>query len=165
MELIKKGNWNYVAQSCIDCQSYKEIRIDAYNKLQGNPYRCVTCTSSAHLKRVSTTHGMYNTPAYRSWQKMKDRTGNPNHRYYRLYKDIPVASSWATFEAFYADMGDCPEGWSLDRIDNNLGYNKDNCRWIPKNDQPKNRRVCKKDYTPPTEIEYQQALQQSCKAW
>jgi len=82
---------------------------------------------------------------------MKDRCLNPNHLHSKHYsaKGITVCDKWMSFEGFYEDMGDRPPGYSLDRIDNGLGYFKENCRWIPLRDQPKNRSICHKPYVPP----------------
>jgi len=82
---------------------------------------------------------------------MKDRCLNPNHLHSKHYsaKGITVCDKWMSFEGFYEDMGDRPPGYSLDRIDNGLGYFKENCRWIPLRDQPKNRSICHKPYAPP----------------
>lgn len=83
---------------------------------------------------------------------MKDRCLNPNHKYYSLYggRGITVATEWLSFEGFYRDMGNMPKAnFSLDRIDNNLGYFKENCRWIPKNHQQKNRRNTRAPYIVP----------------
>lgn len=55
------------------------------------------------------------------------------------YKNIEIQQSWFTFENFLADMGERPEGKSLDRIDNNKGYSKDNCRWATPAEQVQNR--------------------------
>lgn len=77
---------------------------------------------------------------------MKDRCLNPNHKYYKLYggRGISVCDKWMNFEGFLEDMGTMPMvGYSIDRIDNNQGYYKENCRWIPRNEQQKNRRCCK----------------------
>ena len=85
---------------------------------------------------------------------MLDRTTHPNHKYYARYggSGILPTEAWRDFRNFLADMGACPEGYSLDRIDNEKGYFKENCRWIPLRDQPKNRRVCKKPYVPPYQM-------------
>lgn len=81
---------------------------------------------------------------------MKDRCLNPNHPYSKHYleRGIVICEKWMSFTGFYEDMGDRPNGYSLDRIDNEGGYCKENCRWIPLRDQPKNRRICKKRYHP-----------------
>jgi len=92
---------------------------------------------------------MYGTPTYVSWQKMKDRCLNSNHKYFHLYggRGITIDPKWMSFEGFLEDMGTMPEsGFSIDRVDNEIGYTKNNCRWIPRNEQQKNRRVCKKEY-------------------
>jgi hypothetical protein len=60
------------------------------------------------------------TRAYRAWESMFARTRNPGHSAFALYggRGIVVCARWHDFTAFYADMGDCPAGLSLDRIDN-----------------------------------------------
>lgn len=58
------------------------------------------------------------------------------------YAHLDIHPDWDDFEKFVSDMGECPEGYSLDRIDNNKGYSKENCRWIPRGDQSKNRKFC-----------------------
>jgi hypothetical protein len=145
---IKRGNWRYVVMSCDTCETGFERRIDVFNKSPENR-SCNPCTSSRTMTRYSTKHGMYGTPTYRSWIKMKDRVLNQNHKYFHLYggRGISIDPKWMTFEGFLRDMGTMPEpGYSIDRIDNDKGYTKKNCRWIPRNDQQKNRRVCKTPY-------------------
>jgi len=70
-------------------------------------------------------------PIYRVWQGMKTRCTNtkiPNAKYYSG-RGISYDPSWESFQTFYQDMGDKPEGLSLDRINNDKGYSKENCRW------------------------------------
>lgn len=74
---------------------------------------------------------------------MKDRCLNPAHMHYHNYggRGITICEKWLSFLGFFEDMGEMPEkGYSIDRIDPDLGYYKENCRWIPRNYQQKNRR-------------------------
>lgn len=83
------------------------------------------------------THGMTRTGAWRSWQAMKQRCQNPNNTRYSDYggRGVTVCDRWQKFESFYKDMGDRPAGRSLDRIDNDKGYNPRNCRWATASNQ------------------------------
>lgn len=83
---------------------------------------------------------------YQSWQNMKKRCTDQEHKQYPDYggRGITVCPEWlASFEAFFADMGMPPEGMTLDRIDNDLGYSKANCQWATKKEQSSNRRNVK----------------------
>lgn len=85
------------------------------------------------LKSKITTHGKSNTKLYRVWLSMKTRCNNPRSNRYKYYggKGITYDSNWEDFENFYADMHEgYKEGLTLDRIDRDLGYSKENCRWV-----------------------------------
>ena len=148
--IVKQGKWRFCDLSCVTCSKRKLVRIDVVRMLdqEARPWRCNHCTASEHATKASTKHGKYYSGAYRSWRKMKDRCLNPNHSNSRHYleRGIGICEKWMLFTGFYQDMGDRPKGYSLDRIDNNQGYFKENCRWIPLRDQPKNRRICRKPY-------------------
>lgn len=73
---------------------------------------------------------------------MRTRCLNPNSDGYADYgaRGITVCSRWDSFEAFVADMGERPDGTTIDRIHNDRGYEPDNCRWATSSDQENNKR-------------------------
>lgn len=82
-------------------------------------------------------------PLYRRWSSMIARCTNPRDASWTDYggRGITVCDRWLSFAAFVADMGDCPSGMSLDRVDNNGNYESANCRWATPSEQGLNRRV------------------------
>lgn len=101
-------------------------------------------TSSINGKR-NKKHGHAvpgkRTGAYRSWESMKSRCLNPNDPSYGKYggSGITVCDRWLSFGSFLNDMGDRPDGHSIDRIDGRKGYFKDNCRWATSSQQQGNK--------------------------
>lgn len=92
-------------------------------------------------------HGMSHARQYRIWDAMRQRCSNSKTKYYYNYggRGITVCERWMKFENFWEDMGiGYRDGLSIDRIDNNGNYCKENCKWSTKEEQDSNRRV-KKD--------------------
>jgi hypothetical protein len=95
---------------------------------------------SEKLRKRNTTHGMSHTREYRSYKAAKERCCNPNHRYFAYYGGRGIEFRYASFEEFFADLGLCPPGRSLDRRDVNGHYQPGKCRWATPKEQANNRR-------------------------
>lgn len=102
--------------------------------------------SCGHL-HPTKTHGATNKshPAHRTFQKwlgMRARCENPNHKSYHCYggRGIRICERWGDFENFLADMGICPEGLTLERVNNDGDYAPENCKWATWGEQHNNKR-------------------------
>jgi hypothetical protein len=99
---------------------------------------CFVCLN--HNRQV---HGHANTPTYNSWRAMKTRCSNPEHDKWLEYggRGIRVCARWKrSFSAFLFDMGERPDGATLDRIDPDGNYKPGNCRWATPWEQRANQR-------------------------
>lgn len=115
-----------------------------------SPYKSKTCISCKHknVGRRNATHGMHNTPTYRSWEATRGRCYRKNIKSFENYggRGIKVCDRWRySFENFLSDMGVCPQGYQLDRIDVDGDYEPGNCRWVSRQENMDNRRNSKKN--------------------
>ena len=132
-----KGNKVYWLCVC-DCGNQKSIY---QNSLIGKG-KVSSCGCSRIGKFTSLSHGFSKKPIYRTWANMLNRCKNINATGYKNYggRGIKVSKDWGKFENFLRDMGEAPSGLSLDRIDVNKDYSKDNCRWATSIEQNNNKR-------------------------
>ena len=129
---IGNGKWHC---KC-DCGKDKITKTTKLNT--GHVKSCGCLAKSNAIK-----HNAINTKEYITWANVKARCTNPNNNAYKNYgeRGITICKEWLnSFETFYNDMGNCPESFSIERVDNNKGYNKNNCIWASPKTQSMNRR-------------------------
>lgn len=104
------------------------------------------CPSRVSHRRTHGHASFNSTPTYNSWKGMKQRCENAKDPSYYRYgaKGINVCERWHTFENFLADMGERPEGTTLDRVKTSGNYEPENCRWADMSTQANNRTVSKR---------------------
>jgi len=127
------------------CDCGNEKVIDSYCVRKGITKSC-GCYNIECLKESKKTHGLRHTSEYNTWVGMKKRCdiNKANKEDFDLYagRGITVCDRWIeSFENFIEDMGMKPNPkYSIDRIDNNKGYSKENCRWATNKQQSRNKR-------------------------
>ena len=102
------------------------------------------------MPRKPERHNLRNTKEYNVWASMLQRCSNPKCRDYCNYggRGIRVCSIWQnSFIRFIQDMGECPEFYTLERVDNDGPYSPENCEWSSRYSQSKNKRKYKNNTT------------------
>jgi len=140
--VISKGkrqrHWYWLCR----CECGTEKMVSQSNLQRGDSQSC-GCLLIEWNKATHTTHGLEGTRVYSIWHSMQNRCRCPDEvtdQYYKA-RGIKACERWGRFEAFLEDMGQPPtDKHSLDRIDPNLGYYKENCRWATSKEQQRNRR-------------------------
>lgn len=130
---------------CNLCGNYSEILL---NRVKNNGQESCGCMQHKGSKK----HGLAGTKIYNTWIRMRQRCNNPNDANYRYYgaRGITVCDEWNnSFDAFLRDMGESFEehnriyggrNTSIERIDVDKGYCKENCKWITQAEQVRNMR-------------------------
>lgn len=121
-----------------DCGSFKTvtgIRLKAGTQSCG-------CLQRETAVNLLSKHGRTDTKEHKIWRGIVQRCTNPNATNYENYggRGIRVCERWQSFENFFSDMGTCPPGCSIDRIDNDGNYELGNCRWATRAQQNNNSR-------------------------
>jgi hypothetical protein len=107
-------------------------KVVAGSKLRsGNTQSCGCLQQEMRILR-NTRHGLSRTRTHNIWLAMRRRCSRPDQPNYKWYggRGIRVCDRWQSFANFLADMGECPEGYELDRINGDGNYEPGNCRWV-----------------------------------
>jgi len=114
--------------------------------LNSNRTKSCGCLSIEKQKERFEKHGHSKgarpSKTYESWLHMRQRCLNKNEHAYKNYggRGIVICQRWNEFQNFLNDMGEMPNGYSIERIDCNGNYEPSNCKWIPKAFQSRNTR-------------------------
>lgn len=129
---------------------------------------------SAHLKNgastscgcynveQSSTHGLSGMRAYTAFLRMQRRCSDKaceKDREYYFEKGIGVCARWTDVVVFIRDMGECPDGFELERIDASLGYSPENCVWASEQRQAENRGTFKSNTSGKTGVTFDTRLE------
>lgn len=134
--IVLKDKLNGVAHCKCECGKKRDFRkIDL---LRGATRSCGCWSVDRSWK-----HGLDGTPTHFCWAGMLSRCRNEKNHAFKHYggRGILVCDRWHDFRNFLADMGEKPDGMSIDRINNNGNYEPSNCRWATSSQQNRNKRA------------------------
>lgn len=127
------------------CECGEVCAVMVSTLVDGQSKSCGCLHKDIQRKRIAeygTKHGKTRSGAWKSWAAMRRRCDNPKNKDFKHYggRGIKVCERWRDFENFYADMGDRPEGMTIERDRVNEDYEPGNCRWATQREQCLNRR-------------------------
>lgn len=151
----KGAKQRFVLAECLNCGS-GEKKYNLNSLRQGKSTSC-GCIGAHKRREANTTHNMSSTRQYVCWFHMISRCTNSTDTQWSNYggRGITVCNKWLTFIGFWDDMSETySKNLELDRIDNNAGYCKENCRWTDRSEQNYNKRMSSSNKTGKTGVSY-----------
>jgi hypothetical protein len=143
--VTRRGGGSRTAWNC-KCNCGNSAVVVSHQLVAGTTQSC-GCYQVETRIQSNTIHGQCSrgckTTEFNRWNTMIQRCTNPNSTKFYLYggRGITIEDPrWYKFQNFYVDMGKCPKGKTLDRIDNSRGYCKENCEWRTPKQQSRNKR-------------------------
>lgn len=125
-----------------DCGVEKVVR--AKRVVYGEIKSCGCLAPQLLAASANPKHGYRGSPTYNTWRGMKERCAYRDKYPHYAGKGIAVCKKWETFLGFLEDMGERPDGKTLDRLDGTKPYEKSNCRWATLSEQAQNRKASAK---------------------
>lgn len=141
----KENNKHCNTMWLCQCDCGNEHIVCGSNLRRGDTKSC-GCFQREQTSMANYQHGHncnYNiSKTYQTWQHIIQRCNNSNHTSYKNYggRGINVCDRWLKFENFLEDMGERPPNLTIDRVDNNEDYCKENCKWSTNKEQKRNTR-------------------------
>ena len=124
------------------CDCGTEVVVDTTCLSTGHTKSC-GCYQKEQTSKANKKYGASNRRLYCTWKNMLDRANNPKNHAYKLYggRGIHVCSEWESFDKFveWSLSHGYREYLTIDRIDNDGGYEPTNCRWVTHKEQSRNR--------------------------
>ncbi|MCK4819018.1 AP2 domain-containing protein [bacterium] len=153
----KKGREFFYKCEC-SCGTVRDV---LGSRLRHGGSQSCGCIKPEATRKALTTHGKRYIPEYKVWSSMLQRCSNPNNCAYDNYggRGIFVCQRWLVFANFFDDMGKRPKGFTIERINNNKGYYKGNCKWATVTEQSHNHRARKSNTTGFVGVRWNKKLQ------
>lgn len=135
------------------------------DKLRERLLACRAPWADNSLRHGHARHGSQ-SPTWISWQSMLARCRYPDRdkTAKHINRGISIYDRWQSFDSFLADMGERPDGTTLDRIDNDGNYVPGNCRWATATEQARNRRNARLTFESAVEVAYARLTGEPCKS-
>lgn len=123
------------------CECGTERAVLARSLTTGVTVSC-GCYFRDTASKTNLKHGFGRTKTYNIWRGMIARCTDAATESFKYYggRGITVCERWMDYLNFLSDMGECPSGHSIERVNNDLSYCPENCKWIPKRLQARNTR-------------------------